>query len=193
MKISVEQLGLARGERVLFENLSFEAAAGGFIEVHGANGAGKTSLLRALAGWQRPLAGAIRYDHEAPALAMHVLAHREGLKAQQSALAHVRYWAGLLGGNDALGAEALTRVGLARAAALPARVLSRGQMRRLALTRLIVAPRPLWLLDEPAAGLDEEGKALIASLIADHARGGGTIVASCHEPLGPDPMHVVRL
>lgn len=192
MRLSVEALTVTRGGRTLFERLSFEARPGVFVEVHGPNGAGKTSLLRVLAGWLRPQAGAIRYEpNDAPVL--HMIAHGDGLKAALSARAHARYWAGLLGGDESLCDAALDRVGLARIADLPARMLSRGQARRLALARLLVAPRKIWLLDEPAAGLDAQGKALLADLVGAHVREHGIAIAACHEPIGPNPAHVVRL
>ncbi|MGE0829685.1 MAG: heme ABC exporter ATP-binding protein CcmA [Hyphomonadaceae bacterium] len=203
MRLEVEALALRRGGRLLFENLSFAANAGAYVELRGKNGAGKTSLLRALAGWLPPASGAIRFPGlEEPALAMHVLGHGDGLKAPLTPRAHVDFWARLLGTGKARAApnvektqvgNVLTFVGLSAAADLPARFLSQGQQRRLALARLFAAPRPLWLLDEPSAALDAEGKALLANFIAAHARGGGIVIAAVHEPIGPSPDHVIDL
>ncbi|MEJ0058891.1 MAG: heme ABC exporter ATP-binding protein CcmA [Terricaulis sp.] len=192
--IRVERLALARGGRTLFSGVSFEAASGAYVEVRGANGAGKTSLLRALAGFLKPEAGAIAFDGvEEPALTLHLLGHRDGLKSSIRGLSHVRYWSGLLGDGHGAVEAALVRVGLARIADLPARMLSQGQARRLSLARLLVAPRALWLLDEPVAGLDAAGKTLVADLIAAHRGLGGTVIAAAHEPIGPEPTHVVEL
>lgn len=188
--VEVEALALRRGARVLFEGLSFRAGPGDFIELRGANGSGKTSLLRAIAGLLRPAAGAIRIDGaEEPALSLHLLGHRDGLKGALSVRAHARYWAGLLGAGGDVEA-ALARVGLGRIADLPAQVLSQGQARRLALTRLLTAPRPIWLLDEPASGLDANGRALLDALIAEHRAGGGLVIAALHESLGVDGARV---
>ncbi|MGE3143872.1 MAG: heme ABC exporter ATP-binding protein CcmA [Hyphomonadaceae bacterium] len=191
--IAARALGLARGGRLLFSDLSFAAAPGAFIEVRGPNGAGKTSLLRALAGFLRVDVGAVEIDAEAPAQALHYLGHRDGLKPALTARAHARYWAGLLGGEGAGAEAALARVGLSSLADAPARIFSQGQARRLALARLLAAPRPLWLLDEPAAGLDAAGKALLAGLIEAHCAAGGVAVAALHEPLGPPPTQAISL
>ncbi len=179
----VEALTLVRGERVLIRDLSFAAAPGDYVEIGGRNGAGKTSLLRALAGFLRPSAGVVRFAGVSePALALHYIGHANGLKPAASVDAHLRYWAGLLGGAPSEAAT-LARLGLERHASLPARALSQGQARRLALARLLIAPRPIWLLDEPAAGLDEEGRAVLAQLIQSHRARGGLALAAVHEPL----------
>lgn len=180
--LSVENLALVRGERALAAGLRFSAAPGDVIEITGPNGAGKTSLLRALAGFLRPAEGAVAPADRAERL--HYLGHRDGLKPSLSVAAHARFWADLYGGNRAAVADALSRVGLAAFADLPARVLSQGQARRLALTRLLTAQRPIWLLDEPAAALDAAGKALVRDLIVAHAAAGGTAIAAVHETLG---------
>ena len=185
--VRVEALTIARGGGVLFEELSFAAAPGALVEIVGPNGAGKTSLLRAIAGFLRPHAGRIVLDGASDAaLAQHFVAHQNGLKPSLTVRAHLRYWAGLLGGNGDE-AAALERLGLARAADLPARVLSQGQARRLALSRLLLAQRPVWLLDEPAAALDTAGRALLSDLIEAQRGKGGVVLAAVHEPLGPPP------
>lgn len=190
--ISVHDLAIARGGRVLFENLSFAVQSGGYAEIRGANGSGKTSLLRAIAGFLTPRAGEIAFAHvEEPSEALHYLGHLNGLKHALSVSAHVRYWGGLLGGGNER--DALARVGLRRIADLPARALSQGQARRLALARLLVAPRPIWLLDEPAAALDASGRAMLSELISTHCAGGGVVLAAVHEPLGAEPDQIVTV
>jgi heme exporter protein A len=192
--IRVERLALARGGRTLFSDLSFEAASGGYVEIRGPNGVGKTSLLRALAGLLKPEAGVIQFEGvEEPALALHLLGHRDGLKTQLRGIAHVRFWSGLLGDGHGAVEASLSRVGLARIADLPTRMLSQGQARRLSLARLLAAPRALWLLDEPAAGLDAAGKALVVDLIAAHRSLGGTVIAAVHETLGPVGTQTVEI
>ena len=191
-KLRVEGLALARGGRMLFEGVSFEAGAGAFIEIRGANGSGKTSLLRVLAGFLKPHAGAVRFEHlEEPALDLHFVGHQNGLKPRASAHAHLRYWAGLFG--TAPSDDPLARLGLSRCAHLPARVLSQGQARRLALARLLVAPRQIWLLDEPAAALDGDGRVVLTELINSHCALGGIVFAALHESLGPAPALTLNL
>jgi len=177
---------------VLFDDLSFAAASGDYVEVQGSNGSGKTSLLRAMAGLLRPRSGVIAFDGvEEPALALHYVGHANALKREASVREHLHYWAGLFGGasDDAVP----QRLDLTRVLALPVRALSQGQARRLALARLLIAPRPVWLLDEPAAALDEAGKVTLNTLIASHRADGGIAIAAVHEPLGPTPSQTVRV
>lgn len=191
--LRVEGLAIVRGGRQLFEGLSLAAKPGDFVELRGANGTGKTSLLRAIAGFLRPHSGRIMFEGaEEPALALHYLGHLNGLKSAASVTAHLRYWAGLLGGGGDADAV-LACVGLAAQADLPARALSQGQSRRLALSRLLLAPRPIWLLDEPAAALDARGREMLARLIVEHRVQGGLVLAAVHEPLGPTPSQTVTL
>lgn len=191
--LRVEALTLSRGGRVLFEELSFAAASGAYVEVQGSNGSGKTSLLRAMAGLLRPRAGSIVVEGaEEPSLALHYVAHANALKREASVRDHLRYWAGLFGGapSEDFVSQMLD---LGRVLDLPVRALSQGQARRVALSRLIVAPRPIWLLDEPAAALDDAGKAVLNELIASHRASGGIVVAAVHEPLGAPPSQTVRV
>ena len=182
-----------RGQRVLFEDFSFAADAGGYVELHGANGSGKTSLLRALAGFLKPRAGRILYANvEEPATALHFIGHANALKRGASVRDHVRYWEGLFGSRceESIGIAAF---GLSKQADLPVRVLSQGQARRLSLMRLHIAPRPIWLLDEPAAALDAEGREMLAELIRSHCSSGGIAIAAVHEALGPAPSRTLML
>jgi heme exporter protein A len=191
--LRVEGLSLARGGRVLFEDLSFAVLSGGYAELRGANGAGKTSLLRALAGFLKPRAGSIAYgDIDEPSLALHFVGHANALKPTSSVRSHLGYWSGLLGGafeHD----DVLSRVGLDGVSDRLARTLSQGQARRLALSRLLIAPRPIWLLDEPAAALDDSGRTVMRDLIDAHRANGGVVVAAVHEALGPSPSQTVTL
>lgn len=188
----VEALALSRGQRVLFENLSFATASGDYVEVQGSNGSGKTSLLRVMAGLLRPRSGRIAFEGvEEPSLALHYVGHANALKREASVREHLHYWAGLFGGaNEESVSQTLD---LTRVLALPVRALSQGQARRLALARLLIAPRPVWLLDEPAAALDDAGKAVLNDLIAAHRANGGIAIAAVHEPLGASPSQTVRV
>lgn len=188
-----------RGDRKLFDGLSFRVSAGQALAVEGANGAGKTSLLRMIAGFLSPAAGRIvlksaegeSVDAEERGKSIGWLGHQDGLKPQLTVREQLDFFARLYrpplrpsraGEADLI--SVLERVGLARQAELPCRYLSAGQRRRLALARLLVSERPLWLLDEPFAALDAAGQALIAQLMARHCGHGGIIIAATHDPLG---------
>jgi heme exporter protein A len=188
--LTAEKLACARGERKLFEQLSFRVTAGQALAVEGANGAGKTSLLRLLAGFLSPAAGRIVMkigdaqsdDAEERGKQVGWLGHHDGLKPQLTVREQLAFYAGLYA--KPADAAVLEQVGLTRQADLPCRYLSAGQKRRLALARLLVSQRPLWLLDEPFAALDTAGQQLVAHLRARHCGAGGIIIAATHEPLG---------
>jgi heme exporter protein A len=150
-------------------------------------------LLRAIAGFLRPSAGRVTIEpYEERELAVHYLGHHNALKLAASVRAHAHFWAGLLGGSDNPSA-AIETVGLQRATDAPARVLSQGQQRRLALARLLVARRPIWLLDEPAAALDSAGREMLLAMLAAHRANGGLALAAVHEPLGAAPDFALTL
>jgi heme exporter protein A len=192
-KIRVDALSVARGGRVLFEGLSFAAEPGAYLEIRGGNGAGKTSLLRTLAGYLKPRSGQIAFENaEEPSLALHFVGHQNGLKPTVSVASHLRYWAGLFGVAIEAGVAA-EKLGLSALLERPARTLSQGQARRLSLSRLVLAPRPIWLLDEPAAALDANGKAMLATIIDAHRADGGVVLAAVHEALGPTPSQTLTV
>ncbi len=199
--LRVDGLAIARGGRVLFSGLSFAAKAGEYIELRGANGAGKTSLLRALAGFLPPRAGTIVFEHIAePALALHFVGHAHGLKREVSVRDHLRYWEGLFSVHysetmrmDAAETVGLASFGLLKHADVPVRALSQGQARKLALMRLHIAPRPIWLLDEPAAGLDANARERLAEFIESHCLHGGLVISAVHEPIGLEPSQIVQV
>src|SRR3954471_13556911 len=188
--LTAEKLACVRGDKRLFEGLSFRVRAGQALAVEGANGAGKTSLLRLLAGFLSPAAGRIlvrtgeRESDEAEERGRLVgwLGHLDGLKPQLTVFEQLSFFARLYG--RAADRAVLETVGLVRQPDLPCRYLSAGQKRRLALARLLTSQRPLWLLDEPFAALDTAGQGLVADLMARHCGAGGIIIAATHDPLG---------
>ena len=188
--LTAEKLACARGDKSLFEGLSFRVKAGQALAVEGANGAGKTSLLRLIAGFLAPVAGRIVVktperesdDAEERGKSIGWLGHQDGLKPQLTVFEQLDFFASLYGTKA--DRQVLAQVGLARQADLPCRYLSAGQRRRLALARLLASKRPLWLLDEPFAALDVSGQTLVAHLMARHCGEGGIIIAATHEPLG---------
>lgn len=199
-RLGIAGLSLSRGERRLFSDLSFALAAGEAAALTGANGAGKTSLLRAVAGFIRPDAGAVVF-HDAEGemeaetarrAALHLLGHHEGLKPQRTARQELGFQVEWLGGSAVAMDAAVERLKLAPLLDLETRKLSAGQRRRLSLARLVAAPRALWLLDEPLAPLDEAWRGVAADLMAEHLAGGGMILAAVHDPL-PVPARPLDL
>ena len=189
--LRIENLAVQRGERLLFQSLQLSVVAGEALALVGANGAGKTSLLRAVAGLIRPVTGRVSFRRETGELdadearrfGCHMVGHQDGLKGVRSAREELIFQAGWTGGGPGAALAAADRLGLARLLDLPVRVLSVGQRRRLALARLIASPRALWLLDEPLAPLDAASRALLGEIMTEHILGGGLILAAVHDPL----------
>lgn len=186
-ELSIEDLAVRRGERLLFSGLGLTLRPGEAVALVGRNGSGKTSLLRAVAGLVRPEAGRIGFGgvdaRDARADGVHLLGHQDGLKPARTAAEELGFWSRWMGGTDALVRTAIERLALGPLLELEVRRLSAGQRRRLALARLMAAPRPLWLLDEPMSPLDAEWRARFAELMAEHLAGGGMILAAVHDPL----------
>lgn len=189
--VEAKDLACVRGGRLVFRELNFALARGEALSLEGANGAGKTSALRVLAGLLSAAAGSVHFQTDAGAVSdseergrfVGWFGHQDGIKNQLSVLENARFFAALYASGDDV-AAALQRVGLGRSVSLPAQYLSAGQRRRLALARLILSNRPLWFLDEPLAALDSAGKTLITELISKHCSAGGIVIAATHDPLG---------
>jgi heme exporter protein A len=194
--LTIDALALARGDRTLFEGFSLKLAAGEAVALVGANGSGKTSLLRCVAGFIRPAAGSVAFDgadaDEARRGGMHFLGHQDGLKTGRRARDELAFQVRWTGGEEADVASVVERLGLEPLLDLEVRKLSAGQRRRLALARLAAARRPLWLLDEPMAPLDTQRRALFGEMMAEHVAGGGMILAAVHDPL-PIPARTVEI
>lgn len=195
--LEARELACLRGERVVFAGLSFAVPAGAALLLTGANGAGKSTLLRILSGLLRPAEGAVLWrgqdiaaDPAAHAMRLRYLSHQDALKPALTVAENLGFFAALWGGDVA---TALTAVALDPLADLPARVLSSGQKRRLALARLALAPAALWLLDEPSTGLDAASVARLGPLLAAHRLAGGIIIAATHLPLPLPDAQELRL
>jgi heme exporter protein A len=195
-------LHLWRGERHVLRGISFAASAGQCVQVGGANGAGKTSLLRALCGLLPLAGGAVRWrdvDLRGNPAALHsetaYAGHQLGLKAELSALENLRFLCGLRGrGSPEALSTALARVGLEGELQLrQLRELSAGQQRRVVLARVMAQGAALWLLDEPAAHLDAQGQAMLHQALAGHLREGGVCVVATHQPLNLPAASLVAL
>jgi heme exporter protein A len=185
--IEADNIAAFRGDRLIFRDISFTLAPGGALLLRGENGAGKSSLLRTIAGLT-PLAGGrllwqgrdALEDQPTHAARLCFVGHLDGVKSGLTAAENLEFAAQCSGRSIS---EALASVNLAGFAALPARLLSAGQKRRLALARLTLSTAPLWLLDEPTNGLDAASTARLAGRFAAHRAGGGMIIATTHTPL----------
>jgi len=190
-KVRIEDFALSRGDRLLFQGFNLELRAGRATALRGRNGAGKTSLLRAVAGLIRPRAGLVTFEgsdglieaEEARAAGLHLMGHQDGLKPGRLAREEFAFQARWCVGDEAGIARATLALDLGRIGELEVRKLSAGQRRRLALGRLIAAPRSLWLLDEPFAPLDADHRARFGALMSEHLAAGGLILAAVHDPL----------
>ncbi len=175
-----------RGERPVFSRVSFRLAPGGALTLTGPNGSGKSSLLRILAGLLRPAGGTLAWDGEpleddwaAHRRRLHYVGHLDAVKPVLTVAENLEDWARLRGAR-APGPGALEALGIEALGGVPGRYLSAGQRRRLALARLVAAPAPLWLLDEPTVTLDAEATARVAAMIARHRAGGGMAIVATH-------------
>ena len=199
MRLRAWDLTIERGGRRLFSGLSLEAGPGRALIVSGPNGAGKSSLLRALCGLLPVEAGGFALEggdrERSVGEQAHFLAHADALKGALTAGENLTFWAGALGGaaTRANALAALAQVGLAHVVDFPVRALSAGQKRRVAIARLLVARRPLWLLDEPATALDVAAQAQLAGIMRAHLERGGLIVAATHADLGLAGSQALRL
>ncbi|MCS6786881.1 MAG: cytochrome c biogenesis heme-transporting ATPase CcmA [Thiobacillaceae bacterium] len=201
-RLSVTGLACSRGDRLLFSGVNFDIGAGELLLVQGGNGRGKTSLLRLLTGLATPLAGQVRWRgepiervRERYHAEMAYVGHLNGIKDELTPLENLRMAAGLAGRrlDEAQAEQTLERLGLAHCLDLPARVLSFGQRRRVALAGLLTAGALLWILDEPLTGLDVHGVALVESLLQEHVRAGGLAVMTTHQPLQLANVPIQRL
>ena len=198
MQLVVDKLGQRYGDLVLFSGLSFSVSSGGAMVVTGDNGSGKSTLLRTLAGLMPPAEGTVRLAgglEDAPiAEQCHLIGPLNAIKLELTARENLVHWSGVLGGENAESVnEALEQFGLERFADMRAEVLSTGWRRRLALARVLVAERPLWLLDEPTAALDVAASRMVAEMIRDHFALGGLAVIATHLDLGIDGVQSMEL
>jgi len=181
-----------RGDRPVLAGVSFALEPGGAMMLTGPNGSGKTTLLMTLAGLLPYQAGTIRYDGGELDEAVALSTHADGLKPAMSVRENVSFWADYAGDASRVD-DALARLNLIPLSGLAVGMLSQGQKRRTALARLLVCPRPVWLLDEPSVSLDTKSVAILTGLIADHRSTGGSVIVSSHVPLGLDDARSLDL
>ena len=201
--LTAENLACRRGGRIVFVGVSFVLSPGGALVLTGANGSGKSSLLRLAAGLLVPAAGRLTWDtasilddaaaHHAR---LHYVGHQDALKPALTPREMLTFWAALHGARRRRAAptvdRALAMFALEAVADWPCRWLSAGQRRKAALARLLATPAPLWLLDEPTSALDADGRARLERVIADHRAAGGLAMVATHEPVAlPDAAGLV--
>ncbi len=184
-RIAVRDLACRRGDRVLFSGLTLEVGAGEVVQVAGRNGAGKSSLLRILAGLLAPFAGRMERSGS-----LGLVDERPALDPALPLGRALAFWQRIDGGDCSAAAQ---RLGLTGLLDVPVRYLSTGQRKRAALSRLIAQDAGIWLLDEPLNGLDREGTALLHDLVAAHAAAGGLAVVASHQPFEITARRVIDL
>jgi heme exporter protein A len=213
MRLTADNLSARRGEDLIFKDISFDLGAGESLVLTGRNGSGKSTLLRTIAGLLRPETGRVTWKSEntepgmKAAEACHYLGHRNAMKAELSVAENLSFWRDFLGdfkaGRSSDGpksydrsmsiGEATESVGLGGIAHLPFGYLSAGQQRRMAFAKLLVAWRPVWILDEPTAALDVSAESVFTGLIKTHLASGGIALAATHQPLGLENAQELKM
>ena len=185
MRLIAENLACERGGRLVFKDVNFTLEPGVLLELRGPNGAGKSSLLRLLAGLNEPAAGRVELEngqaHSSLAEQCHYIGHAEANKLALTVIQNLKFWAEFMQGEIG---SSLTPFGLTALQDDPTVLLSAGQRRRLALTRLLIAKRSVWLLDEPTVGLDAKSLVTLQNIITAHLGEGGMVIAATHVELG---------
>jgi heme exporter protein A len=197
MQLLGEQLVCRRGGRTVFSGLNFSVSSGEALMVVGRNGAGKSSLLRMIAGLICNYEGRLQISGGEGEMTIaeqaHYLGHLDALKPSLSVSENLRFWMQYLGSADSDITAALDIVDLTRLANLPAGYLSAGQRRRLSIARLVAVERPIWLLDEPTSALDVQSQDRLTGLMKRHIADGGMIMAATHGPIGLETTRELRI
>jgi heme exporter protein A len=197
MQLKADNLACSRGGREVFADLNFSLSGGEALVVTGRNGAGKSSLLRMIAGLVHVAGGRLTLDGGEPDASIgeqsHYVGHQDSVKPSLTVGENLKFWARYLGAGEGTIEPALQAVDLAPLADLPAAYLSAGQRRRLSIARLVAVPRALWLLDEPTSALDVPSQNRLADLMRSHLAGGGMIVAAAHGPIGLERARELKM
>jgi heme exporter protein A len=195
LRLKAENLACERGGRLVFSNVNFTLNAGELMELRGANGSGKSSLLRLLAGLNTPADGKVNLENgianSSIAEQAHYIGHAEANKPALTVLENLSFWANFMGAK--INKNALAAFKLEALANDQALLLSAGQKRRLSLSRLAIAPRLVWLLDEPTVGLDAASLLNLQRIIKEHLNGGGMVIAATHTELSIKSSHELHM
>lgn len=198
-RLAAQKLACQRGGHVVVAPLSFELCAGHALILRGPNGAGKTTLLRTIAGFLAPAAGRVIVENEQGAGSaeghLHSIGHANGIKPRLTVIENVSFWQRFYGGGSEMetAEAALDAFDLLDLADYRAAHLSQGQTRRLGLARLLAAPRPIWLLDEPSVSLDAASTKRLEDAIAGHLIAGGLAIISTHLDLSVGEASILEL
>jgi heme exporter protein A len=186
--LETKHLSASRGGFALFEDVSFRLKPSEALRITGPNGTGKTTLLRCLAGLIRADSGTIS---NLPENCLHYLGHLNAMKPQLTVTENLLFWAKIYGASTI--SDAINTLNLTRLIDLPFSVLSSGQKRRVALARLLLSPRAVWLLDEPTVGLDVASVDIVETVLENHLADGGMVIAATHTPLGSANWQTLEL
>jgi heme exporter protein A len=202
MELKGTDLSCVRGGRRVFAGVNFAVESGNSVVLTGANGAGKSSLLRLVAGLIHPEQGSVALTGGDGELSVgeqaHYVGHLDPLKPALTVMENLVFWVRFLNGEAppepvSAAERGLEAVGLGELGHLPAGYLSAGQRRRLSLARMLAVPRPIWLLDEPTTALDAAAQERLGAVMQAHLQGGGIMLAATHGPLGLDGAQELRL
>ena len=198
MRLIAENLSGERGGELVFEDIGFSVEDGEGLVVTGPNGSGKSTLLRIVAGFLPAASGGVRIAESGEtdpsvAFACHYLGHQNAMKTALTVTANLAFWQRFCGEGRLGISEALDAVGLGGIGHLPFGYLSTGQRRRAAIAKLLVSHRPVWLLDEPTAGLDKASEQRFTGLINAHCAAGGIVIAATHLPLGLERARMLEM
>lgn len=203
MLLTAENLSARRGEDLIFMNVSLKLTSGEALVLTGPNGSGKSTLLRVIAGLLRPESGVVTITGDGiepgtkPSEASHYLGHKNAMKSELTVFENLAFWKNFLddlnGGSSLEPDEAADMVGLPEITHLPFGYLSAGQQRRFAMAKLLVAWRPIWILDEPTAALDASADTMFTGLVSSHLAKGGIVVAATHQPLGLENAQTLQM
>ncbi len=200
ISLTLDNVSVARLGQVIVSGVSVALAAGAAVVVRGPNGAGKTSLLRGIAGLSELVDGKMSCSDtedlaELRSGSIHYLGHKNGVSSRMSVMEHLRFWHGLYAqqGEGPDFPALIRRLGLEGSEKSMAGRLSAGQLRRLSFARLLIAPKPIWLLDEAAAALDQDGAELLQEMIAQHRALGGIVIMTLHEGSSPPNSQILQL
>ena len=194
--LSLKDIALQRGDRLLIKGLSLNLEKGDAIELRGANGTGKTTLLRAIAGLHQQKFGQIVFsglDDAANNEYVVLMGHLDAIKSNESVLAQLEFWADFFGTPKSEIKTHIKRLEIERLLPLMGGGLSAGQKRRVALVRALISKRPIWLLDEPFAPLDTKGRHILGKILDEHRENGGIIIAAVHDEPPCKPMQKLDL